>query len=62
MLCHFSIGILGQVWYLIYRFLIFAPLLTFILVKEIVMYTGKSPLEILKILWDTETVPYQLIL
>ena len=25
---HFPIGILGQVWYLLYRFLIFAPLLT----------------------------------
>ena len=24
--CHFPIGILGQVWYLIYRFQIFAPL------------------------------------
>ena len=27
--CHFPIGILGQVWYLIVRFLIFATLLTF---------------------------------
>ena len=25
--CHFPIGILGQVWYLIVSFLIFAPLL-----------------------------------
>ena len=25
---HFSIGILGQVWYLMHRFLVFAPLLT----------------------------------
>ena len=34
----------------------------FIFVKEIVLYTGKSPLEAPLILWDTETVPYQLIL
>ena len=27
--CHFPIGILGQAWYLIVRFLIVAPLLTF---------------------------------
>ena len=30
--------------------------------KEIVLYTGKSPLEAPLILLDTETVPYQLIL
>ena len=29
LVCHFPIGILGQVWYFLYRFLIFAPLLTF---------------------------------
>ena len=33
-----------------------------ILVKEIVLYTGNSPLEAPLIWWDTETVPYQLIL
>ena len=27
---HFPIGILGQVWYLIFLFLIFAPLLTLV--------------------------------
>ena len=37
-------------------------ILIFNLVKEIVLYTGKSPLEAPLILWDTETVPYQLIL
>ena len=30
--------------------------------EEIVLYTGKSPLEAPFILWDIETVPYQLIL
>ena len=34
-------------------------ILIFILVKEIVLYTGKSPLEAPLSLWDTETVPYQ---
>ena len=34
----------------------------FILVKEIVLYTGNSPLEAPLILRDIETVPYQLIL
>ena len=29
--------------------------------KEIVLYTDKSPLEAPLSLWDTETVPYQLI-
>ena len=33
--------------------------LTLILVKEIVMYTGKSPLEAPLILRDIETIPYQ---
>ena len=37
-------------------------ILIFILVIEIVIYTGKSPLEAPIILWATETVPYQLIL
>ena len=37
-------------------------ILIFILVNEIVLHTGKSPLEPQLILWDTETVPYQLIL
>ena len=37
-------------------------ILIFVLVKEIVLYTGKSPLETPLILRDTETVPYQLIL
>ena len=37
-------------------------ILIFILVIEIVIYTGKSPLEAPIILWPTETVPYQLIL
>ena len=34
-------------------------ILIFILVKEIVLYTGKSPLEAPLSLLDTETVPYQ---
>ena len=34
-------------------------ILIFILVKEIVLYTGKSRLEAPLILWDSETVPYQ---
>ena len=34
----------------------------FILVKEIVLYTGNSPLEDPLNLWDIETVSYQLIL
>ena len=34
-------------------------ILIFILVKEIVLYTGKSPLKTPLRLWDTETVPYQ---
>ena len=33
--------------------------LIFILVKEIMLYTGKSPLEATLILWGTETAPYQ---
>ena len=37
-------------------------ILIFILVKDIVLYTGKSPFEAPLILRDTETVPYQLIL
>ena len=37
-------------------------ILIYILVKEIVLYTGKPPLEAPLILCDTETVPYQLIL
>ena len=32
--CHFPIGILGQVWSWLYRFLIFAPLLTLTIVKS----------------------------
>ena len=32
-------------------------MLIFILVKEIMLYTGKSPFEAPLILWDTETVP-----
>ena len=40
----------------------FDKILIFISVKEIVSYTGKSPLEAPLILLDTETVPYQLIL
>ena len=39
-------------------YVIYDKILIFILVNEIVLYTGKSPL----ILWDTETVPNQLIL
>ena len=37
-------------------------ILIFILMNEIVLYTGNSPLEAPLILWDIETVPYQLIL
>ena len=37
-------------------------ILIFILVKEIVLYTSKSPLEAPLIVRDTETDPYQLIL
>ena len=36
-------------------------ILIFILVKEIVLYTGKSAFEAPLILRDTETVPYQFI-
>ena len=35
-------------------------ILIFILVKETVLYTGKSPIESPLILWDTKTVSYQL--
>ena len=38
-ICHFVIGILGQVWYLKYKFLIFAPLLTYM---EIITQHAKS--------------------
>ena len=41
---------------------IFYKILIFILVNEIVLYTGKSPLEAPLNLRDTETVPDQLIL
>ena len=34
----------------------------FILVKEIVLHTGKSPLDAPFIMWDTETLPYNLII
>ena len=37
-------------------------ILIFILVNEIGLYTGKSPLDAPSILWNTETVPYHLIL
>ena len=37
-------------------------ILIFILVKTIVFYTGKSPLEASLILLVIETIPYQLIL
>ena len=40
---------------------IFDKILIFILLKENMLYTGESPLEAPLILWDTETVPYQLI-
>ena len=41
---------------------IYDKILIIILVKEIVMYTGNSPLEAPLILCDIENVPYQLIL
>ena len=41
---------------------IYDKILIFILVKEIVLYTDKSPLEAPLILWEIETVPCQLIL
>ena len=37
-------------------------ILIIILVKQIVLHTINSLLEALLILWDIETVPYQLIL
>ena len=42
-------------------YVIYDKILIFILVKEIVLYTGYSPLEAPLNLWDIETAPYQLI-
>ena len=39
----------------------FDKILIFISVKEIVLYTVKSPLQDPLIQWDTEGVPYQLL-
>ena len=41
---------------------IYDKILIFVLVKEIVLYTGNSPLETPLILWDIGTVPYKLLL
>ena len=43
-------------------YVFYDKILIFIWVNEIVLYAGKSPLEAPLILWDTETVLFQLIL
>ena len=42
-------------------YVIYYKMMIFILMKEIVLYTGNSPLEAPLNLWDIETAPYQLI-